>query len=169
MLGPQLVPVLIDPVEAARTPELAVLAALTHVGDHGPFAVLETLVRALDNVEVTHAVEYARLVLAALPVVARTRLEKLMATETYEYQSDFTRQLEARGEAHGRAVMVLRILARREIDVPTEARERISECTDLDQLDLWGDRAVTVETVEDLFAGRRALASARATSGSATR
>ena len=40
-----------------------------------------------------------------------------MATETYEYQSDFTRRLEhrgeARGQAEGRAAMLLRILAAR--------------------------------------------------------
>jgi hypothetical protein len=75
-----------------------------------------------------------------------------MATETYEYQSDFTRRLEARGEARGRAVMVLRILARRSVAVSDEARQRIMSCADLELLETWGDRAVTADTVEDVFA-----------------
>ena len=74
-----------------------------------------------------------------------------MATETYEYQSEFTRRLEHRGEAKGRAAMLLRILARRGIEVPAQARDRITACTDLDQLETWGDHALTADTVEDLF------------------
>lgn len=103
VVGPDLLPVLTDPEQAARTPELAVLSALAHVRDDGPFEVLEALVTALDQVEVAHEVEYARVVLAALPDSARTHLEELMSTETYEYQSEFTRRLEHRGEARGEA------------------------------------------------------------------
>ncbi|MBA3742320.1 hypothetical protein [Sporichthya sp.] len=110
---------------------------------------------ALDRAPVDHAVEYARLVLAALPDLARQYLEELMATETFEYQSEFTRALEARGqargEARGRAAMVLRILAARGVPVTDEVRERISGCTDLAQLEAWGDRSVVVGRAAELF------------------
>ncbi len=41
VLGPDAIPVLLDPVQAAGAPELAVLSTLVHVGEHGPFEVLD--------------------------------------------------------------------------------------------------------------------------------
>lgn len=156
VLGPEVIPVLTDPVAAGAVPELAVLSALTHVGDEGPFEVLDALAGALDRAPVEHAVEYARVVLAALPALARRYLEDLMATETFEYESEFTRALEARGqirgEARGRAAMVLRILTARGLPIPAHVRERITTCTDLDQLEAWGEKAITARDAGDLFA-----------------
>jgi hypothetical protein len=48
------------------------------------------------------------------------------------------------GEASG--------LARRSVAVSDEARQRIMSCVDLELLETWGDRAVTADTVEDVFA-----------------
>lgn len=160
VLGPAAIPVLTDPAAAAATPELAVLSALTHVRDDGPFQVLDALVRALDNVPIEQALDYARLVLAELSDLARRYLEELMATETFDYQSEFTRALEARGEARGRAegeargraAMVLRILAARGVEVDVQSRTRILDCTDLAELDTWGERAIVARTAADLFA-----------------
>ncbi|MGQ0778801.1 MAG: hypothetical protein ACT4NY_31040 [Pseudonocardiales bacterium] len=159
VLGPDLVPVVTDPIAAARTPELAVLSALAHARDEGPHTVLDVLADALAHVEVDHAVEYAWLVLAALPDRARAHLEELMSTQTHEYQSDFTRRLRgegqaegrAQGQAEGRAAMVLRILAHRGLDVSPSTRARVSGCTDLAQLEAWGDRALTADTVDEIF------------------
>ncbi|MGH3612156.1 MAG: hypothetical protein ACRDRK_05995 [Pseudonocardia sp.] len=97
-------------------------------------------------------------VLAALPDAAQRYLEGLVATGTYEYQSDFARRYfsrgkaegEAKGKAEGEAKAVLAVLDARGIDVP--ARARIAECSDIDQLDTWERRAVTVDSVHDLFA-----------------
>ncbi|MGI9004491.1 MAG: hypothetical protein ACR2GH_23045, partial [Pseudonocardia sp.] len=58
---------------------------------------------------------------------------------------------EAAGKAEGEARAVLAVLDARGIDVPPDARARIAECSDLDQLDVWVRRAVTAETVHDLF------------------
>ena len=78
-----------------------------------------------------------------------------MATRTYEYQSEFVRkyvfQGRLQGRAEGEATAVLAVLEARGIDVPDEARTRIVECTDLDQLDTWVRRAATAESIEDLF------------------
>ena len=46
---------------------------------------------------------------------------------------------------------MLTVLAARGVDVPEPTRNRIAGCVDLDQLDLWLRRAVTAETVDDLF------------------
>ena len=77
----------------------------------------------------------------------------------YELQSEFWRKRlgggraegKAEGKAEGEAVALLTVLDARGFSVPQEARERITECTDLDQLDLWIRRAVTADSVGDLF------------------
>lgn len=43
------------------------------------------------------------------------------------------------------------LLAARGIEVPDDARTRITECTDLDQLDGWVRRAATATSITDLF------------------
>jgi len=77
-------------------------------------------------------------------------------TETYRYSSAWTESLKAEGEAKGRAEgearAIFRLLTRRGIDIPEEARERISACRDLDQLDTWFDRGFTITHIDQLFA-----------------
>jgi hypothetical protein len=43
------------------------------------------------------------------------------------------------------------VLKVRKIDVPDDARSWILACLDLDQLDIWLRRAVTAESITDLF------------------
>jgi hypothetical protein len=152
VLGPERVPVLTDPEEAGRAPELAVLSAMAHGGDPGRVKVLDALLEALASVDEQQAKLYADVVLATLPVVARHYLEELMATGTYEYQSDFARRYVAEGKAEGKASAVLEVLDARGLDVPEPTRTRIMNCQDLDQLDRWLRRAVAVDAVNDLFA-----------------
>ncbi|MGI5160750.1 hypothetical protein [Microbispora sp. CA-102843] len=61
----------------------------------------------------------------------------------------------AEGEAKGRAVgeieAILTVLDARGLDIPSEARERISRCSDLHLLEKWIRRAVTVTSVDELF------------------
>lgn len=78
-----------------------------------------------------------------------------MTTGTYEYQSDFVRkcinQGRAEGRAEGEAKAVLAFLAARGVEVPDEARDRITSCADLDQLETWVRRAATINTIDELF------------------
>ena len=62
-------------------------------------------------------------------------------------RSDFARRL----IAEGFALAVLLTLRRRGVSVPAAAEEKISRCTDMEQLDEWLARALTAETVDDLF------------------
>ncbi|MFD0055805.1 hypothetical protein ACFVHR_18915 [Streptomyces sp. NPDC127168] len=41
----------------------------------------------------------------------------------------------------------------REIPVCFALRERVLDCYDLDQLEVWARRALTVERAEDVFSG----------------
>ncbi|GAA1801625.1 hypothetical protein GCM10009682_24420 [Luedemannella flava] len=157
VLGPDAIPVVADPATAQRCPELTVLSAMAHGRrrrDRAP--VLEAFLAALNVVDQEHAGLYADVVLAALPKAARAHLEVLMTTAPHRYQSDFARryfaQGEAKGEAKGEARAVLAVLEARGIDVPATARDRIADCTDLDQLDTWIRRAATATTADELFA-----------------
>lgn len=46
---------------------------------------------------------------------------------------------------------ILRILDRRHIEVPESVRERVSNCTDPDQLQVWWDRAIVATDAAELF------------------
>lgn len=151
VLGPGLIPAVVDADEAGRAPELVVLSAMAHGGDPDRSAVLDALVGALASVEKQHAVLYAELVLAALPSAARRHLEALMSTHTHEYLSEYAQKFVAQGAAEGEAKAVLAFLEARGVEVSEDARARIGECRDLDQLDAWVRRAATVGSVEDLF------------------
>lgn len=94
---------------------------------------------------------YSDLVWAVLPVAARRYVEELMTSGTYEYKAPFVRQYVLQGRAEGEATAVLAFLDARGIDVPDDARGRITGCTDLDQLDVWVRRAATADSVKDLF------------------
>lgn len=156
VLGPVQVPVVTDHAEAARRPELAVMSAIAHGGEPAGRQVLEVLFGALATVDEDRALLYLDVVLGALPRAAFGYLEALMATRTYEYQSDFARRYFFEGKAEGKAELaasaVLSVLDTRGIDVPDDVRARITSCADLDDLTIWLRRAVTAGTAEDLFA-----------------
>ncbi|MDT5029501.1 MAG: hypothetical protein QOE61_5927 [Micromonosporaceae bacterium] len=155
MLAPDRVPLVTDADQATRAPELAVLSAMAHGSHPDRDKILDALLSALATVDQERATLYSDVVLAALPAAAQRYLEALMTAGTYEYQSDFVRryvfQGRAEGRAEGEATAVLGFLDARGIDVPDDARARITECSDLDQLDTWIRRAATAESIEDLF------------------
>jgi hypothetical protein len=94
----------------------------------------------------------------AAPAVQRV-LGEIMASSTWPVYSPFAREHFGRGKDEGRAegrvegeaVAVLRVLAARRIEVPEEARARISACADLRQLEAWLDRASVATSVAELF------------------
>jgi hypothetical protein len=89
---------------------------------------------------------------------SRRALEVLMATV---FKDEFVDKIEARGEARGeaagRAQMILQVLAARRIAVPAEIRDQILACTDMAQLDAWGSKAATAQSVEEIFGTPRGV------------
>ncbi|WP_251095003.1 hypothetical protein [Streptomyces sp. Caat 7-52] len=57
------------------------------------------------------------------------------------------------GRVQDRRETTLRILEWRGITVPDAVRERVEACTDLDQLEVWAQRAVHAAEAQELFAG----------------
>lgn len=153
--GPDAIPVIDQPAAARADPELAVLSALAHPTD----AVIDALAEGLDALDPDIALLYTGYVLELLPGAAKHHLEDLMATQAFTYTSEFTRryvdQGRAEGQAEGRAAAeaesVLRVLAARGIAVSDEVRDRVTSCSDHDQLAEWLRRAVTATSAADLF------------------
>jgi hypothetical protein len=88
---------------------------------------------------------------AGLNAAARKHWEDLMATGTYEWQSDFARKYVAEGEARGEAKALLMVLDSRGIELTAAQRDRIASCTDLEMLEDWLSRAAAVASAEELL------------------
>ncbi|MEU0392015.1 hypothetical protein ABZ208_04390 [Streptomyces sp. NPDC006208] len=74
-----------------------------------------------------------------------------MAVDLSFFKSPISEEIRDEGRAEGRAEDILVILERRGVDVPDEARERITGCGDLDTLSRWLVRAVTASSTEEIF------------------
>jgi hypothetical protein len=108
-----------------------------------PPSLVPLRARRLDD---DRAALYIDLVLASATEAARTILKALMASKTYEYQSDFAKAYVAQGEARA----LLGVLKARGIDVPERVVARITSCTDLAVLDAWLARAMTAKSATDV-------------------
>ena len=137
-------------------PEVAVWsAAVLGAGPEGP-KVFATMLDALEKVGREQARGYIDEVLAVLPDEARpTLLEAIVKTKDGEYKSDFARgyfsEGKTEGKTEGKAEMILAVLGARGIVIPARIRARLAECTDLKQLETWGRRAATADSIEDVF------------------
>lgn len=154
VLGPQEVPPMTN-WEPGGVPELTVLSAVVHGAGPDGSKIFDAMLDCMRSIERDRAQSYIDEVLAVLPEAARNLLEAMVKTRDREYHSDFARgyysEGKAEGKAEGRADMVLAVLSVRGITVSEPDRTRITECTDLNQLEEWGRRAVTAASVDDLF------------------
>ncbi|MGW1542602.1 hypothetical protein ACWCPM_20600 [Streptomyces sp. NPDC002309] len=161
VLGPEEVPVIDDPEEAARDVPMAVLSAIVHSRDADTDAILKALAAALRGLETRdpeNAAIYTELTAQGLgeknPAAELWR--DLVTVDTSFFTSPLSQEIRAEGQAEGRADSraedTLRILDRRGIPVSDADRERITTCTDLDTLTRWFDRAITAASADEVFA-----------------
>jgi hypothetical protein len=157
VLGRAAVPIMTDPAEAARRPELAVLSAMAHgEGDHGA-TIAAAALPAVAGLGDERARFYGDLVLNSLNEATRRALEAMM--KGYEYQSDFAKKYvaaglaegRAEGEAKGEARALLAALRVRGIPVPDAARERILAEKDPERLERWVERAVVAGSLAEVL------------------
>lgn len=168
VLGPDDIPAITDPHEAAAQPGLAAMAVMVHGRDR---KVVEAFAMALEELCDEHAPKYYEYAYSMAAPEIRRLLEEIMKSTTWPVYSPFAREhygrgLEdgqaqgkaagkAEGKAEGRAEeaarMVLLLLETRGLDITDDARARITTCTDLDQLETWATRAITAQTFDDLF------------------
>ena len=148
VVGPEEVPLVTDAGQARRAPELAVLSAMAHGRRPQREQVLGALLSALSAIDEDRATLCADVVLSVLPEAARRHLEALMRSLTYEYQSEFAPGYFPQGEAKA----LLEILDVRGIHVPEDVRARLAGCSDIQQLTAWVRRAVTADSIDEVFA-----------------
>jgi hypothetical protein len=159
VIGPSVVPVVEDVAVARSDPELAVLSVMAHGREANAEAIGRAALLAMVGLADERQVVYSDLVLAAVSQAARVALEELMASGSYEFQSDFAKKHQAKGHAEGRAEgraegeakALLAVLEARGLTVSVEAKARILGCADPSLLEAWVRRAVTVASVDELF------------------
>lgn len=165
--GPDAIPVLTDEQAARRDPELAVLSAMAHGRAEVGQAIAQTVLSAVAGLDAERIRLYVDLALSSLNDVARNALEALMRSGHYEYQSEFARKYIALGREEGRekgreeglqeglhkgeVTALLEVLSARGLKVSAAARERILACTEVSQIKRWLRKAVTVQSVQELF------------------
>jgi hypothetical protein len=149
VLGRRSVPVVTDPAEAARRPELAVLSALAHGESDVGAAVAAAVLPAIRGLDDNRARFYGDLVLISLNEAARRALEARM--KGYEYQSDFAKKYVAQGRTEGEARALLTALRVRGIAVPEATREQILAQKDPEQLDRWLEKAVVATSLAEVL------------------
>ena len=144
VLGRGAVPVVTDPAEAARRPELGVLSAMAHgEGEHGA-AIAAAVLPTIRGLQDDRARFYGDLVLNCINDAARRALETMM--KGYQYQSDFAKKYYAQGE---RAVL-LRQLRSRFGELPAAAVAKV-EGAETGQLERWADRVLVGTTLAEVL------------------
>jgi hypothetical protein len=143
------VPIVTDPREAARRPELGVLSAMAHGQNEQGVTIATAVLTAIRGLDDDRVRLYYDLVYNSLNEAARRALEAMM--KGYEYQSDFARKYVAQGRAEGRteerARAVLTVLRARGFAVPDAMIERILAERDPERLERWLEKAVVASSV----------------------
>lgn len=152
VLGPENVPVIADRHVAERDVPLAVFSAITHGRGQGAAAILGALAEALKTIDPEAAGSFAQLTRSGLvDPRAKEIWEELMTVTKYFFDHPLAEQVRAEGRVEDRAEMVLNNLEWRGLDVPPSVRERVTACTDLDQLTVWARRALQVSDATAVF------------------
>lgn len=151
VIGPEGVPVVTDPELATREPELALLSVMAHGRDEEStvVAVARAAATGIEGFDLERWVLYFGLIESSLSDAARKAFQMLPRGQ--QFFSESQRQSFEQGSAKGQAHAILRVLARRNIAVSDEQRERITACTDGETLDRWLDLAVTASSTDELF------------------
>jgi hypothetical protein len=100
---------------------------------------------------------YTRFIRAVVPPSARDALEDLLKIVIPDPFLDGIieqgrEQGRAQGQAIGEARMLLRCLDAR-FTITDDIRKRVTDCSDLATIEAWFDKALSVATVEEVFAG----------------
>lgn len=152
VLGPDNVPLIADESEVARDVTLAVFSAITHGKGRNAAAILEPLAAVLKDEDPESAMVFAELVESGLvDTQAKKFWKELMVPVNYFFKNPVAVAMREEVRVEERVAGILRILDRRHIEVPESVRERVSNCTDPDLLQVWWDRAIVATDAAELF------------------
>ena len=146
------VPVVTDPEEALRRPELGVLSAMAHGETEQGAAIAVAVLPAILKLDDDRGRLYYDLLYNSFNEAAR---REMLMIKGYEYQSDFAKKYVAEGLARGRtqeaARNLLSVLRVRGIAVPDGVRERILAETEPERLERWLEKAVIAASVNEIL------------------
>jgi len=151
--GPHEIPRVVDQEEARRQPELAVLSVLAHGGEPDALEVAKSGLTGLDSGGLSAElgqIVYDQIWSRLNPALHRA-LEAFMNQQAYEFKSDHVKGLLARGEKTGLANAILVALRERQVRVSAGQQEAIQSCQDLDQLNRWFKRSLSVNSARERF------------------
>jgi hypothetical protein len=152
VFGPDNVPAVTDPAEAAKDVCFTVFSALTHSRSGAVGGILGALAQALGTVDAETGAILAEFTETGLGRTAgRTIWRKLMATESYPYVSQLRAQGRREGRLEAKREDILQILEYRGIAVSDEVRDAVNACGDKKVLDRWHRRALTVHDGSELL------------------
>ncbi|GAA3157136.1 hypothetical protein [Nonomuraea roseoviolacea] len=149
VMGPDQVPAITDPVEAAACMELATVSVMIH-GQSRP--VVEAFVAALAKVGGEHAPQYYEYAYDLASVGVKQNLEEIMSSTAWPVYSPFAREHFGKGKAEGEIEALITFLEARGLTLTEQARLRIAGCTDLAQIQEWIRRAATADSLDDVLA-----------------
>jgi len=154
VLGPACIPEVTDEALARENPELAVLSAMAHGLRADPARAMEIALaarKASAGLDAERSEMYVDLIINSLGEAARQALMN-MDLRKYEFQSAWAREYLARsraeGEAHGRVVMLTRLLTARFGQIESAVSERIQRAS-IAELDAIGERVLTAGSLQE--------------------
>jgi hypothetical protein len=156
VLGPDDISPITDPHDAAAHLTLSAISVMMHGLDR---KVIDALTTALADTHKDYASQYYEYAYSMSGSDIRSLLEEIMQSTDWPVYSPFAREHfgrgrevgEVEGEAKGKARSVLLVLEARDFNVSDDVRTRITTCADLTQLERWITRAITIQTIDDLF------------------
>ncbi len=174
VVGPGSVPEVMDPAEAARETELAVLSAVAHGNGENGLAVVTAALVALGRLDREHAAVYFQIIWNVLREPMQRALEALVMERQTEGKATFPpfaqrliergiREGELKGLKEGKLDglregkldglrdALLRLLARAGITLTEDDHTRIQGCTDAATLDRWVENVLGAKTAADVF------------------
>lgn len=165
VLGPEIIPRILDIEDARARPELAVLSAVAHARTEDAPRIAAAALTACAALDSEHASLYADLVLAHLGTVARKALEEFMDFQGYRPMSDLFRRPFDAGEKKGRkdgqkegrreglAEVLTMQLESRFGPLPEHAVRALAEAKTV-SLRAWARRILAAESLDEVFATR---------------
>jgi len=152
VLGPLELPLVTDPAEVRRQPEVAVLSAMAHGNEPNGLKVVMAALGGLAGFDEATAKVYRALIYGALGEALRRKVDEMDLQRVGEFEEPpFVLKLKAIGEAKGLKAALLKLIARMGITLGEEERARIEACDDPAVLDRWVDHAIGAKTAADLF------------------
>jgi Domain of unknown function (DUF4351) len=151
VVGPSNMPAVTELRDATENVELAVLSAIEYgQSADTPLAarIVSTAIVASADLDAERSRLYLDLLLISLSQNAPERIESVMNSLGYEYQSDFARRYVAQGKSEGRMEIVLKQLASRFGPLTEAVQARIRSAQDA-HLDAVAERLLTARTLEE--------------------